>query len=136
MLLRRLPVAALLVTALASGAAAQKASSVIAAASKAMGADNLNSITGQVKSGEGTVGKLIYSNETHDKLTAALESVESGVNELKTTLGRANRIGLEPGCVVWHGSHLNHARSVASNRMPQAASSINTAARCDCGRNA
>jgi phospholipid/cholesterol/gamma-HCH transport system substrate-binding protein len=59
--------------------------------------ENLNSITGQVKSGEGTVGKLIYSNETHDKLTAALESVESGVNELKTTLGRANRIGLDIG---------------------------------------
>jgi phospholipid/cholesterol/gamma-HCH transport system substrate-binding protein len=59
--------------------------------------DNLNSISGQVKSGEGTVGKLIYSNETHDKLTAALESVESGVNELKTTLGRANRIGLDVG---------------------------------------
>ena len=45
MLLRRLPVAALLLTALASGAAAQNASSVIAAASKAMGADNLTSIT-------------------------------------------------------------------------------------------
>jgi glyoxylase-like metal-dependent hydrolase (beta-lactamase superfamily II) len=45
MLLRRLLVAALLVTALASGAAAQNASSVIAAASKAMGADNLTSIT-------------------------------------------------------------------------------------------
>lgn len=60
-------------------------------------ADNLNSITGQVKSGEGTVGKLIYSNEAHDRLTRALESVETGVNELKTTLGRANRIGLDLG---------------------------------------
>jgi phospholipid/cholesterol/gamma-HCH transport system substrate-binding protein len=59
--------------------------------------ENLNSITGQVKSGEGTVGKLIYSNEAHDKLSAALTSVESGVNELKTTLGRANRIGLDLG---------------------------------------
>jgi phospholipid/cholesterol/gamma-HCH transport system substrate-binding protein len=60
-------------------------------------ADNLNSITGQMKSGEGTIGKLIYSNEAHDKMTAALESVESGVNELKTALGRANRIGLDLG---------------------------------------
>lgn len=58
---------------------------------------NLDSITGQVKSGEGTVGKLIYSNEAHDKLTAALSSVESGVNELKNTLGRANRIGMDIG---------------------------------------
>jgi phospholipid/cholesterol/gamma-HCH transport system substrate-binding protein len=59
--------------------------------------DNLGSITGQVKSGEGTVGKLIYSNEAHDKLTAALTSVESGVNELRNTLGRATRMGLDVG---------------------------------------
>jgi phospholipid/cholesterol/gamma-HCH transport system substrate-binding protein len=59
--------------------------------------DNVNAITGQMRSGEGTVGKLIYSNEAHDRLTAALTSVESGVNELKTTLGRANRISLDVG---------------------------------------
>ncbi|MGZ7030946.1 MAG: MlaD family protein [Thermoanaerobaculia bacterium] len=59
--------------------------------------DNLNAITGQVKTGEGTVGRLIYSNEAHDKLTAALTSVEGGVNELKNTLGRANRIALDVG---------------------------------------
>jgi phospholipid/cholesterol/gamma-HCH transport system substrate-binding protein len=60
-------------------------------------ADNLNAVTGQLRSGEGTVGKLLYSNEAHDKLTAALSSVESGVNELKTTLGRANRISMDVG---------------------------------------
>src|SRR5260221_4618678 len=56
---------------------------------------NLDSITGQIRSGEGTVGKLLYSNEAHDRLTSALASVESGVNELKTTLGRANRITMD-----------------------------------------
>ena len=45
MLLRTLTVAALLVTLLSTGAAAQNASSVVAAASKAMGVDTLNSIT-------------------------------------------------------------------------------------------
>jgi phospholipid/cholesterol/gamma-HCH transport system substrate-binding protein len=60
-------------------------------------ADNLNNITGQVKSGEGSVGKLLYSNEAHDKLTSALTSVESGVNELRTTLGRATRIQMDVG---------------------------------------
>ena len=60
-------------------------------------ADNLNDITGHVRSGEGTVGKLLYSNEAHDKLTSALTSVESGVNELKNTLGRANRIQMDVG---------------------------------------
>lgn len=59
--------------------------------------ENLNAITGQVKTGEGTVGKLIYSNETHDKLTAALTSVESGVNELKNTIGRVGRMQLDLG---------------------------------------
>lgn len=59
--------------------------------------DNLNAITGQVRSGEGTVGKLLYSDEAHQRLTSALSSVESGVNELKTTLGRANRITMDVG---------------------------------------
>ena len=45
MLLRTLTVAALLVTLLSTGTAAQNASSVVAAASKAMGVDTLNSIT-------------------------------------------------------------------------------------------
>src|SRR5688572_29386666 len=45
MLRRTLTVAALLVTLLSMSAAAQNASSVLAAASKAMGVDNLNSIT-------------------------------------------------------------------------------------------
>jgi glyoxylase-like metal-dependent hydrolase (beta-lactamase superfamily II) len=44
-MLRSLTAAALLLTFFSSGAAAQNASSVITAASKAMGADNLNSIT-------------------------------------------------------------------------------------------
>ena len=60
-------------------------------------ADNLNDITGQMKSGEGTVGKLLYSDEAHEKLNAALTSVESGVTELKNTLGRANRIQMQLG---------------------------------------
>jgi phospholipid/cholesterol/gamma-HCH transport system substrate-binding protein len=59
--------------------------------------ENLNAITGQVKSGEGTVGKLIYSNEAHDRLTSSLAAVESGVNELRNTLGRANRISMDLG---------------------------------------
>ncbi|HSP13807.1 MAG TPA: MlaD family protein [Thermoanaerobaculia bacterium] len=59
--------------------------------------ENLNNITGQVKSGQGTVGKLIYDQEAYSRLNSALGSVESGVNELKNTLGRVNRIGLDLG---------------------------------------
>jgi ABC-type transport system involved in resistance to organic solvents, periplasmic component len=59
--------------------------------------DNLNAVTTQIRSGEGTVGKLLYSNEAHDRLTAALGSVESGVTELRNTLGRASKMQLDLG---------------------------------------
>ena len=59
--------------------------------------DNMNAITGQVKSGQGTVGKLIYDQEAYNRLNSALGSVESGVNELKNTLGRVGKIGLDLG---------------------------------------
>src|ERR1043165_6949887 len=59
--------------------------------------DNLGAITGQVRSGQGTVGKLLYSDETANRLNTALASVESGVNELKNTIGRVGRIQLDLG---------------------------------------
>ncbi|HXG58872.1 MAG TPA: MlaD family protein [Thermoanaerobaculia bacterium] len=75
-------------------------------------AENVNAITGQVKSGEGTVGKLIYSQEAHDRLTAALESVESGVTELKTTLTRAGRISLDLGMKADYYGGLEDGKSI------------------------
>ena len=59
--------------------------------------ENMNSITGQVKTGQGTVGKLIYDEEAYKKLNSALSSVESGVTELKNTLGRVGKIGMDIG---------------------------------------
>ena len=59
--------------------------------------ENLEAITGQVRSGEGTVGKLIYSDESHDQLNSTLASVEGGVEELRSTLGRINRVDLDLG---------------------------------------
>jgi len=56
--------------------------------------DNLNSITGQIRSGEGTVGKLIYDDQAHESLTSTLRSVEDGVKDLSDTLGRTKRIQL------------------------------------------
>src|SRR5262249_34251317 len=58
---------------------------------------NLNAITGQVKSGEGTVGKLVYSEEAHERLNKALAAVEGGTTELKTTLGRLGHMQLDLG---------------------------------------
>jgi phospholipid/cholesterol/gamma-HCH transport system substrate-binding protein len=90
--------------------------------------ENLNSITGQVRSGEGTVGKLLYSEEAHQRLTTALTAVESGVNELRTTLGRANRIALDLGMKADYyaglsskvenvGSITSHSRAAVTLRL-------------------
>src|SRR5207245_1344616 len=70
---------------------------------------NTREITAQLRSGEGTVGKLLYSEEAHQRLTTALTAVESGVNELRTTLGRVNRLGLDLGMKAEYqgGSNFN-----------------------------
>jgi len=81
--------------------------------------ENLNAITGQVRSGEGTVGKLLYSDEAHQRLTTALTAVEGGVNELRTTLGRANRIALDLGMKADYYAGLSNSKtevgSITSN---------------------
>jgi phospholipid/cholesterol/gamma-HCH transport system substrate-binding protein len=76
-------------------------------------ADNLNDITGQVRGGEGTVGKLFYSDEAHDKLTSALSSVEGGVKSLQETLGRANRIQMDLGIRADYMAGLSQDREIA-----------------------
>lgn len=57
--------------------------------------DNLDAVTGQVRSGQGTVGKLIYDDEAYTRLTGALESVQGGVGELRDTLGRVTRLQMD-----------------------------------------
>lgn len=54
-------------------------------------ADNLNQITSKIARGEGTIGKLVNDEETVNNLNSTLKSVESGVQSLKNTLGRAER---------------------------------------------
>jgi phospholipid/cholesterol/gamma-HCH transport system substrate-binding protein len=60
-------------------------------------ADNLNSITGKIDSGQGTIGKLLNDDETHRNVNDALQSVKSGVESLNTTLTRMNRVQLDLG---------------------------------------
>ena len=76
-------------------------------------ADNLNAITGQVRTGEGTVGKLFYSDEAHDRLTSALTSVEGGVKSLQETLGRASRIQMDLGVRAEYHAGLPQNREIA-----------------------
>ncbi|MEO7919384.1 MAG: hypothetical protein ABIT01_07970, partial [Thermoanaerobaculia bacterium] len=59
--------------------------------------DNLNSITGKIDSGKGTIGKLLNDEETHKNLNEALTSVKAGVDSLSSTLAKANKIQLDLG---------------------------------------
>ncbi|MBP7797404.1 MAG: MCE family protein [Thermoanaerobaculaceae bacterium] len=58
-------------------------------------ADNINEITGKIARGEGSIGKLVNDEETVNNLNSTLKSVESGVNSLKNTVGRAERWKLD-----------------------------------------
>jgi phospholipid/cholesterol/gamma-HCH transport system substrate-binding protein len=70
--------------------------------------DNLNDITTRMNSGEGTIGKLINTDEAHDELVAALDSVQGGVESLQKTLGRVDRIQLE---LAMQGYYLQDAEA-------------------------
>ncbi len=86
--------------------------------------DHLNSITGQVRSGEGSVGKLIYSDEAHDKLTSALGSIDSGVGELRGMLGRVNKLGLRVGLDGYYLSDVPGAQFEGNSRFTLGASIV------------
>jgi phospholipid/cholesterol/gamma-HCH transport system substrate-binding protein len=60
-------------------------------------AENLNQITGKIKSGEGTVGKLVESDETHKNLNDALVAVKEGVGSLNKALGRVGKTQFDLG---------------------------------------
>ena len=73
--------------------------------------DNLNTITSKVASGEGTIGKLISSDEAHDTLVDTLGSIDSGVKSLSATLGKAQKLKLYLGA---EGSYLTEAEDSRS----------------------
>ena len=57
--------------------------------------DNLNDISTQIRSGEGTLGKLVYDDAAHDGLVSTLKAVEGGVSTLTDTIGRMQKIELQ-----------------------------------------
>lgn len=59
--------------------------------------DNLNHISSQIRSGEGTLGKLVYDDSAHDGLVQTLEAVEQGVGTLNETIGRVQNVELQLG---------------------------------------
>jgi phospholipid/cholesterol/gamma-HCH transport system substrate-binding protein len=59
--------------------------------------DNLNQITSQIRGGEGTVGKLVQSDETHKNLNDALVAVKEGVAGLNKALGAVGKMRIDLG---------------------------------------
>jgi len=73
--------------------------------------DNLNVITDRLARGEGTIGKLLTSDEAHDELVSALGSVEKGVTALGDTLGRVGELKLDLGMEGYYLSDVEDWRT-------------------------
>ena len=59
--------------------------------------DNLNQITGRIREGEGTVGKLVQTDETHKNLNDALVAVKEGVAGLNKAIGAVGKMKIDLG---------------------------------------
>ena len=57
--------------------------------------DNLNKITGEIAGGQGTVGKLINSDEAYKSAVSTLDSIKSGVENLSGSLGAIQRFKMD-----------------------------------------
>lgn len=57
--------------------------------------DNLNTISGKIASGEGTIGKLVNSEQAHQELVSTLDSIQGGVETLSGTLGAINKFKID-----------------------------------------
>ncbi len=86
--------------------------------------DNLNQITDKIARGEGTIGKLVNSDEAHTELMSALGSVEKGVTALGDTLGRVSQLKLDVGLESAYLSEIEESRSAFRlDLMPKGAES-------------
>ncbi len=56
---------------------------------------DLSSITSAIADGEGTLGKLVASDEAHDQLTSTLGAMEAGIDSLSETFGKISGLGLD-----------------------------------------
>ncbi len=59
--------------------------------------DNMNAITGQIRKGEGTIGKLVKSEETDKNLNDALVAVKDGVKSLTTSMDTVKKWDVDLG---------------------------------------
>lgn len=52
--------------------------------------------------GEGSLGKLLTTDEAHESLVSTLDSIETGVQDLSTTFGKINRIEIDVAAQGWY----------------------------------
>jgi phospholipid/cholesterol/gamma-HCH transport system substrate-binding protein len=74
--------------------------------------DNLNKITGEIAGGQGTVGKLVNSDEAYKSAVSTLDSIKSGVESLSGTLGAIQRFKMD---LDLQGYLLRHRQGTFSN---------------------
>ncbi len=58
-------------------------------------ADNLNDISGRIARGEGTLGKLVNSDEAYNEVVSTLDSIQGGVENLSGALGGLNKFKID-----------------------------------------
>lgn len=73
--------------------------------------ENMNRITGRLDRGEGTLGKLLTSEEAHDELVGALGAVETGVSSLQEAFTGIQKIQLELGMETYYLEEQEESRS-------------------------
>jgi phospholipid/cholesterol/gamma-HCH transport system substrate-binding protein len=76
--------------------------------------ENLEEISTKLVAGEGTIGKLLTSDEAHNELVATLDGVKTGVGELSDTLTRIKRLGLDLAIDGYYLSEFEDSRSSVS----------------------
>lgn len=72
---------------------------------------SVDSIMVKIDSGEGTIGKLINSPETHDKLVATMDSVKGGVDTFQDSFGRVQKWGMT---LDMHSDYLTESEDALS----------------------
>jgi phospholipid/cholesterol/gamma-HCH transport system substrate-binding protein len=72
--------------------------------------DNLNKISDKIARGEGTIGKLVNSEEAYNGVVSTLDSIKGGVDTLAGTLGAIRRFRIDldlQAAALQHGDSLS-----------------------------
>ncbi|HKI86017.1 MAG TPA: MlaD family protein, partial [Thermoanaerobaculia bacterium] len=75
---------------------------------------NLNQITGKIASGQGTIGKLVESDQAHKSLISTLDSIKGGVTDLTDALNQAKKLKFHLGFNSYYLDHPGKTRTAFS----------------------